>query len=83
MNTLRKTPDGLECPIILSEEFTAVDDGNVRADPSMTDKNIFEFVQSSKNIIDADSDDENEMNKTAPAPISSEMRSVMRSMAVI
>ncbi|GFS51469.1 hypothetical protein TNCV_549241 [Trichonephila clavipes] len=32
----------------------------------MADKHILEFVQSSKNIIDAYSDDENEMNNAAP-----------------
>ncbi|GFW63811.1 hypothetical protein TNCV_3744161 [Trichonephila clavipes] len=44
----------------------------------MADKGILEFVQSLKNIFDADSDDENEMNKAAPVPTSSEMRSVMK-----
>uniref|UniRef100_A0A8C4SC05 HTH CENPB-type domain-containing protein n=1 Tax=Erpetoichthys calabaricus TaxID=27687 RepID=A0A8C4SC05_ERPCA len=43
-------------------------------------KDILEFVQSSKNIIDADSDDENEMNNAAPVPTSSEMRNIMKSM---
>ncbi|GFT91218.1 uncharacterized protein TNCV_4044491 [Trichonephila clavipes] len=42
----------------------------------MADKNILEFVQSSKNIIDADSDDE----KAAPVSTSSEMRNIMKSM---
>ncbi|GFU44592.1 hypothetical protein TNCV_1506961 [Trichonephila clavipes] len=32
----------------------------------MIDKDILEFVQSSKRIIDADSDDENEMNNAEP-----------------
>ncbi|GFX12928.1 hypothetical protein TNCV_3659241 [Trichonephila clavipes] len=32
-----------------------------------------EFVQSSKNIIDADSEDENEMHKAASVPTSSEI----------
>ncbi|GFT29595.1 uncharacterized protein TNCV_4890481 [Trichonephila clavipes] len=45
----------------------------------MADKDIMEFVQSSKNIIDTDTDDENEMNKAAPAPTSSEMRKNMKS----
>ncbi|GFV73013.1 putative DD41D transposase [Trichonephila clavipes] len=40
----------------------------------MADKDILEFVQSSKNIFDADSDNENEMNNAAPVPTSSEMR---------
>ncbi|GFW11376.1 hypothetical protein TNCV_3808961 [Trichonephila clavipes] len=33
-----------------------------------------------KNIIDADSNDKNETNKDAPAPSSSEMRNIMKSM---
>ncbi|GFV92529.1 hypothetical protein TNCV_1744341 [Trichonephila clavipes] len=33
-----------------------------------------------KNIIDADSDDENEMNDAAPIPMSSEMRDIMKSL---
>ncbi|GFX50060.1 hypothetical protein TNCV_2375491 [Trichonephila clavipes] len=37
------------------------------------------IYQSSKNIVGADSDDENEKNNADPVPISSEMRSVMRS----
>ncbi|GFX38723.1 hypothetical protein TNCV_1170531 [Trichonephila clavipes] len=32
----------------------------------MADKGIFELVQSSKHIIDADSDDENEINNADP-----------------
>ncbi|GFU77663.1 hypothetical protein TNCV_958741 [Trichonephila clavipes] len=37
---------------------------------------ILEFVQSSKNISDTDSGDENEMNNVAPVPTSSEMRNI-------
>ncbi|GFT28977.1 hypothetical protein TNCV_3586391 [Trichonephila clavipes] len=40
----------------------------------MTDKDILKFAQSSKNINDADSDEENEMNTAAPVPTSSETR---------
>ncbi|GFY11333.1 hypothetical protein TNCV_4473161 [Trichonephila clavipes] len=47
----------------------------------MPNKDIFEFVQSSKNIIDADSDDENEMNYAAHVPTSSEMRNIMKKLA--
>ncbi|GFW02471.1 hypothetical protein TNCV_2454871 [Trichonephila clavipes] len=43
-----------------------------REPPMMADKVNLEFVQSSKNIIDADSDEENQMNKAAPVPTSSE-----------
>ncbi|GFT87791.1 hypothetical protein TNCV_799071 [Trichonephila clavipes] len=46
----------------------------------MADKDILEFVQSSKNIIDTDSDDESEKNNAAPVPTSSEMRITMKSM---
>ncbi|GFU75773.1 hypothetical protein TNCV_1652331 [Trichonephila clavipes] len=45
----------------------------------MADKDILKFVQSLKNITDADSDDENEMNNAALVPISSEMRNIMKS----
>ncbi|GFX28025.1 oxysterol-binding protein-related protein 11 [Trichonephila clavipes] len=55
-----KTPAGLHCHTGLSDKFVAVDDGNVSTAPLMTDKDVLEFVQNSKNIIDADSDDENE-----------------------
>ncbi|GFU17133.1 uncharacterized protein TNCV_1853871 [Trichonephila clavipes] len=44
----------------------------------MTDKDILQFVQSSKNILDADSEDENERNNSAPVPTSSEMRNIMK-----
>ncbi|GFX15206.1 hypothetical protein TNCV_2709111 [Trichonephila clavipes] len=70
MNKIRKAQD--EDWTVLMEEFIAVDDNNVYTFPIMTDKDILEFVQSSKNIIDADSDDENEMNNVASVPTSSE-----------
>ncbi|GFW37695.1 HTH_Tnp_Tc3_2 domain-containing protein [Trichonephila clavipes] len=44
----------------------------------MADKDILEFVRSSKNIIDADSKDENEMNNAAPVTTSSEMRNIIK-----
>ncbi|GFT97915.1 hypothetical protein TNCV_2168111 [Trichonephila clavipes] len=44
----------------------------------MADKDILEFVQSSTNIIDADSDDEKEMNNAAPVPASSEIQFLLR-----
>ncbi|GFX30674.1 hypothetical protein TNCV_4861981 [Trichonephila clavipes] len=43
-------------------------------------KDILEFVQSSKSIIDADSDKEYEMNNAAPVSTSSEKRNIMKSM---
>ncbi|GFX03143.1 hypothetical protein TNCV_4289261 [Trichonephila clavipes] len=48
--------------------------------PIMADKDILQFVQSSKNVIHADSDDENKINVAAPVPTSSEMRNIMKSM---
>ncbi|GFV42399.1 hypothetical protein TNCV_4311291 [Trichonephila clavipes] len=46
----------------------------------MAEKDILEFVQSSKNIIDEDSDGENEMTNATPVPTSSEKRYSMKSM---
>ncbi|GFV95813.1 hypothetical protein TNCV_1728631 [Trichonephila clavipes] len=77
MNKTRKTPAGLNCPIILSEEFPTVEDDNVCAAP-IADKETLEFVQNSKRIMGADSDDGNEMNNAAPVPTSSEMRNIMK-----
>ncbi|GFX25432.1 uncharacterized protein TNCV_1424161 [Trichonephila clavipes] len=59
MNKIRKTPVRLDSPMILSEEFLAVDDDNECTTPMMADKDILEFDQSSKYVIDADSDDGN------------------------
>ncbi|GFV32384.1 hypothetical protein TNCV_1676701 [Trichonephila clavipes] len=42
-------------------------------------KCILELVQSSKHVVDADSDDENENNAT-PVPTSSEIMNIMKSM---
>ncbi|GFU86267.1 hypothetical protein TNCV_369231 [Trichonephila clavipes] len=75
---------------VLSEEFVSererererVDGDNVCAAPIMADKDISEFVQSSKNI-DADSDDEKEMNNAAPVPTPSEARTIMKLCAVM
>ncbi|GFX57003.1 SCAN domain-containing protein 3 [Trichonephila clavipes] len=53
-----KVPILLDYPSASSEMFVAVDD-NVCTPPIMADKDSLEFVQSSKNIIDSDSDDEN------------------------
>ncbi|GFU75492.1 hypothetical protein TNCV_2862081 [Trichonephila clavipes] len=49
----------LDCPAMLSEEFVAVENDNVRTAPFMTVKGILKFFQGSKNIIDADSDRRN------------------------
>ncbi|GFX98293.1 hypothetical protein TNCV_4909361 [Trichonephila clavipes] len=79
INKIRNTPAGLDCPIALLEEFVAVEDVNVCTSPIMTDKDILEFFQSTKNIIDADFNDENEMNNAAPVPTSSDIRNSIKS----
>ncbi|GFV71703.1 hypothetical protein TNCV_3534911 [Trichonephila clavipes] len=48
--------------------------------PQLYGKDILEFVQSSKNTIDAYSANENEMDNAALVPTSSEMRNVMKRM---
>ncbi|GFU13836.1 hypothetical protein TNCV_940271 [Trichonephila clavipes] len=72
LNTKRKslnTLAGLNSLIVLSQECVALDDDNECTASITADKDNLEFVQSSKNIIDAASDDENEMNNAAPVPI--------------
>ncbi|GFV85551.1 transposable element Tc3 transposase [Trichonephila clavipes] len=78
IKNIRKTPISVECPIVSSEEFVAVEDGNVCTAPITADKDILEFVLNSKNIIDADYDDENEMNNAGSVPTSYEMRNVTK-----
>ncbi|GFU18066.1 hypothetical protein TNCV_1446261 [Trichonephila clavipes] len=78
MSKIRKTPVGLNCLIVLSEEFITVVDDNVCTAPIKVDKDILESAQSSKNFIDADSEDGNEMNNAAPVPLSSKMRNVIK-----
>ncbi|GFT01749.1 tigger transposable element-derived protein 4 [Trichonephila clavipes] len=63
----------LNCPTVSSEEYIAIDDNNVYTVP-------LECDQSSKDTIDEDSDDENEINSASPVPTSSEMRNIMKSM---
>ncbi|GFV04512.1 hypothetical protein TNCV_3322091 [Trichonephila clavipes] len=79
MNKIRKISAGLDYPIVLLEEFLAVEDDNVCTTLIIAEKGILKYVQSSKSIIDADSDDENEM-KTTPISTSSEMRNIVKSM---
>ncbi|GFW27656.1 hypothetical protein TNCV_765381 [Trichonephila clavipes] len=79
MNKIRKSLASLDCPLSL-EEIVAVDDDNVCTAPIMEDKGILKLVQSSKNIIDADSNDENETNDTANVPTSTELRNIMKGM---
>ncbi|GFT74953.1 uncharacterized protein TNCV_2445611 [Trichonephila clavipes] len=47
----------------------------------MADKDILELVQSSKNIIYAESDDEKEMTNADPVPMATEMRKIRKSMS--
>ncbi|GFV40420.1 hypothetical protein TNCV_2535881 [Trichonephila clavipes] len=55
------------------------DDDNVGRDQIFFyGKHILKIVQSSKNVVDADSDDENETNSVAPVPTSSEIRNIMK-----
>ncbi|GFV41567.1 hypothetical protein TNCV_3627191 [Trichonephila clavipes] len=56
MNKIRKTPAGLERSTVSPQEFVVVDDDNVCTAPIWADKDILEFVQSSKNM-EADSKD--------------------------
>ncbi|GFY33308.1 SCAN domain-containing protein 3 [Trichonephila clavipes] len=70
----------LDCPTVSSEEFVAVDDDNMYRAPIMPYKDLREFVESSKSIIDADSDDEYEMNNAALVPTSSKVRDMMKIM---
>ncbi|GFW37912.1 hypothetical protein TNCV_4631141 [Trichonephila clavipes] len=78
MNKIRKTPAGFNCPTVSSEEFLKTDDDNVCTAPIMADKYLLESVQSLKNIIDADSDDLNEMNNAASVSMSSETRNIVK-----
>ncbi|GFU57154.1 hypothetical protein TNCV_1780141 [Trichonephila clavipes] len=78
MNTIRRTSARLNGPIVLSEEFLSVDDDNACTAQIMAHKDIFEFVHGSKSIIDADFEDENEINNAVPVPTSSEMRNIMK-----
>ncbi|GFY00772.1 hypothetical protein TNCV_2141641 [Trichonephila clavipes] len=47
--------------------------------PIWADKDILDFVQSSKNIIDTGFNDENEVNNAAAVSTSSKMRNIMKS----
>ncbi|GFX96459.1 hypothetical protein TNCV_1441331 [Trichonephila clavipes] len=70
----------LESPTVSLEEFVAADDDNVCTVTNMADKDILEFAQSLKNIIDADLNNKNEINNVAPVHTSSKMRNIMKSM---
>ncbi|GFV30012.1 RNase H domain-containing protein [Trichonephila clavipes] len=64
-------------PIVLPEEFTA-DDDSMYTDPIMAYKYSFEFVQSSKNINDADYDDENEIDNAVSVHTLFKMRNLYK-----
>ncbi|GFV58187.1 hypothetical protein TNCV_3549431 [Trichonephila clavipes] len=69
----------MDCPTVSWEEFVAVDDSNACTASIIIDKNILEFVKSSKNIIEADCDVENEMcNADLFVFTSSEMKNVIK-----
>ncbi|GFS72473.1 hypothetical protein TNCV_2116201 [Trichonephila clavipes] len=72
----------MNCPTAAWEEFAAVDDDNLYTALIMADKDTLKFVQSSKNINDVDTDDENEMNKATPVSMPFEMRNIMKACAV-
>ncbi|GFU60030.1 uncharacterized protein TNCV_3238091 [Trichonephila clavipes] len=74
MNKIKKPPAKLDFPIGSSEDYIKVEDDNVCVAPIMADKDIFVSDRSSKNIIHADSDDENDMNDEDPVPTLFEMR---------
>ncbi|GFX98473.1 uncharacterized protein TNCV_4002421 [Trichonephila clavipes] len=69
----------LDRPTVASEGFVPVDDDNEYIAQIMANKEIWQFDQSPKNIVDADSDDENKMNLAAPVPASSEIRYTINS----
>ncbi|GFU63537.1 hypothetical protein TNCV_1000881 [Trichonephila clavipes] len=60
-----KVSELLDCPAVSSEEFVFPDVDNVYTAPMIADKDILEFVKSSKDIIQTDSEDKNEMNNAA------------------
>ncbi|GFV99430.1 hypothetical protein TNCV_1514001 [Trichonephila clavipes] len=62
----------LDCPAVVLEEYGTVDEDKV-----CSDKDILEFVQNSKNVINANFDEENEMNHAASALMSSKTRNIM------
>ncbi|GFV57558.1 uncharacterized protein TNCV_4399141 [Trichonephila clavipes] len=68
----------LDCPTVSSEEFVAEYDGKESTTLIFYGKDILELVQSSKNIIDVDSIDENEKTKTTSVHTSFEMKNLMK-----
>ncbi|GFW32283.1 hypothetical protein TNCV_674421 [Trichonephila clavipes] len=80
MNKIRKTAAALDCSTVSSGEFIKIDYACMSSAPIMADKENLEFVEISQNIMDADSNDENEMSNVAPVPTSSEMRNIVKIM---
>ncbi|GFT46393.1 hypothetical protein TNCV_3127351 [Trichonephila clavipes] len=69
----------LNCLTISSEKFVEVDDDNLSTALIMAAQSHFGVCPKLKNIINADSIDENEMNNAGPVPTLSEMRDIMKS----
>ncbi|GFY34901.1 hypothetical protein TNCV_154741 [Trichonephila clavipes] len=80
MNKIQQALAGLDycTTTVPSEEFVAADDDKMCTAPVIADKDILEFVQSSKNIVHTHSDDESEMNNSTPVPTSFEMRNITK-----
>ncbi|GFU99918.1 hypothetical protein TNCV_1257671 [Trichonephila clavipes] len=72
-------PSSFANPTLLAHADTSRD-VLPRGVPIMAQKVILELVKRSKNITEADSDDENEINNAATVPTSSEMKNIMKSM---
>ncbi|GFW55379.1 hypothetical protein TNCV_117631 [Trichonephila clavipes] len=72
----------LDYSSVSSEEFVAVHNDNVCTAFIMPDKDILEFSQGSKNIIDGDSVDEKK-NKAATVPTTIEIRNIVKIYSVI
>ncbi|GFW38078.1 hypothetical protein TNCV_835181 [Trichonephila clavipes] len=78
-NTENTVRIGLSYQII--EEFVTVDGDNVCTAPQLWQTKRVWSLLKTQNIIDANSDDEKEMNNSAPAPpTSSEIRNIMENM---
>ncbi|GFX73579.1 hypothetical protein TNCV_2342841 [Trichonephila clavipes] len=87
MNKIRKTPAGLDCPTVSSEEFVAVDDDNVCTASQLWQTKTFWSLfkapiptSSEMMSIMKNSDEENKMKNVVPVPTPSEMRNVIKSM---
>ncbi|GFV71717.1 hypothetical protein TNCV_3535051 [Trichonephila clavipes] len=70
----------LDCLTVSLKEFVVVHEDNACTAPIMAAKNILEFVQCSKDIIEADSEDEKEMHIAVPEFTSSEIKNITKSL---